>query len=61
MLRGTAEQIEIEIPLEFCGWHENDLRLGFQHLHQTKLDQNQIQKIERFLEMISSRQRKSAP
>ena len=50
--RGTAERIEINIPSEFCGWHEDDVRRGFQHLHQTKLDRNQIERIERFLEMM---------
>lgn len=58
-LRGTAEQIDF--PVEFHGWFQGDVTLGFQHLHQTKPDRNQIQKIERFLEMIASRQKKSTP
>lgn len=59
-LRGMVERIEVDIPLEFCGWHEDDLRRGFQHLHKTKLDQNEIQTIERFLEKIASRHGKAA-
>src|SRR5437773_3727011 len=59
-LRGTGERIEIDVPSEFCGWHEGNAILGVQHLHQTKVDQSQIEKIERFLEKIASRQMKTA-